>query len=129
MGDLRVHLWLGVVEGLAVGLLVKTVFINRYVQGTFPEEIKLKPCYSQLFEILTKSFKTCNAELFGDPEFATVSADVTHHKLEVAIPVACSMLAIKTISCSPLPVTEYNPFRASCELFQIAKQISEETAG
>lgn len=55
IGDLRVRAWFGVVENLAVDILVGTSFIDRCIRGIFPTERKIVPWHSRPVSILTSS--------------------------------------------------------------------------
>ena len=53
MGDLKVRVWFGVVENLAVPVLLGTSYIDRFVQGIFPQERKVVPNDSRPVAILS----------------------------------------------------------------------------
>lgn len=70
IGNPRVDVWLGVLEDLAVDLLLGTSFMDRYVRDSFSLERKRVPWRSRPFYILTQSAKAINAISFADHEYA-----------------------------------------------------------
>lgn len=58
IGTLRDEVWFGLVENLAVDILLGTHYIERYIRRIFPGERKGVPCHSDPIPILTKPATT-----------------------------------------------------------------------
>lgn len=55
IGELRMRVWFGIVEILAVDILLGTSFIERYIRGLFPSDTEVLPWHSPLVQILSRN--------------------------------------------------------------------------
>lgn len=53
MGYLHIRTWYGIVENLAVDILLRTLFINRCIRRIFPTERQIVPCHSKPVVIIS----------------------------------------------------------------------------
>lgn len=53
VGDMKVKLCFGVIDGLAVAVILERSFIDRFIRAIFPSKRKIVPFNSQEIAILT----------------------------------------------------------------------------
>lgn len=123
----RMRAWLGVVENLAADLLLRQLFINRYVQSTFLADPTLVPWYNCFDEIILSSGKADHTVTFADHKYATPPAEKSGLYVEAA-----EQRKLRTCSHTPVLVTRtcsfhliigQNTLRASLASSQVAVEI------
>lgn len=64
--DLRILAWIGVVDNVAIGLILGTSLIDKYTQGIFPAKRKLMSWNPRPVDIVLTALKTPNAMTVAD---------------------------------------------------------------
>ena len=104
LGDLKVRVWFGVIEELAVPVLLGTSFADRFIQGIFPQERKVVPNDSGPVAILSTLVKDPETNLLVEQDPLLCVKDQSDDKREIRFRVA-KKRTIPPMSEAPVTVT------------------------